>query len=138
MTFKEICTEKIFFLTFVNCTGRILLVERLPECLPAISVCSVCAAKKSHARRSPIDVRVNKLCGNTSCLYTQDNWRPGTRIPRYLIHFGLDKGRKQPLENACQQPQGRPEKLNSASSTYAFSPMTLPFDTRPHCIKRLR
>ena len=49
-----ICYKKKFSLTFVNFTGRTLLVLRLPECLPAISVCSVCAVKKNPASRNPI------------------------------------------------------------------------------------
>ena len=85
MTFKEICTEKnFFFLTFVNFTGRILLVERLRECLPAISVCSVCATKKSPARRSPISVRVNELCGNNSPLLIYPR-QPPSRHPHTTI-----------------------------------------------------
>ena len=51
---SDLLQEKKISLTFVNFTGPTLLVERLPECLPAISVCSVCAAKKNPASRNPI------------------------------------------------------------------------------------
>ena len=52
---SDLLQEKKISLTFVNfITGRTFLVERLPECLPAISVCSVCAVKKNPASRNPI------------------------------------------------------------------------------------